>query len=88
MEDLKKTKEVGSTKNMALAISLYSSASILGPIIFFGGIGYFLDRAFGGNNKILLGGIFIAFIFTNILIFHKASSLYKNIKDIKQKDEA
>ena len=69
-----------STKNLVKGMALYSGASILGPIIIVGGIGYFLDKAFNGRHLILLASIFIAFVITNILIFRKARGISAELK--------
>ena len=41
-------------KDFAVGMAVYSSASILGPLIIFGVIGYFLGKAYHGRNLILL----------------------------------
>jgi F0F1-type ATP synthase assembly protein I len=70
-------------KDFAKGMALYSSASVLGPLIVFGLIGYFLDKAYNGHNFILLVSIFIAFIVTNILIFRKAMVVAAELKKFK-----
>lgn len=65
-------------RRIVLAIAAYSSASILGPMLFFGILGFFLDKYFNSNPKFLLIGIGVAFIFSNILLFKKKSFLLKN----------
>ncbi|MDD5527486.1 MAG: hypothetical protein PHO56_00730 [Patescibacteria group bacterium] len=77
-EDKKSEKGM---RDFALGMAVYSSASVLGPLIFFGVIGYFLDKAYHGRNLILLGGIFVAFIITNILIFRKAFAVMAELKN-------
>lgn len=72
------------TKNLAMAMAVYSSTSILGPLIIIGGIGYLLDRIFNTRPFILIISIIIAFIVTNILLFKKVVALTKWIS--KQKD--
>lgn len=72
------------TKNLAMAMAVYSSTSILGPLIIIGGIGYLLDRVFNTRPFILIISIIIAFIVTNILLFKKVVALTKWIS--KQKD--
>jgi F0F1-type ATP synthase assembly protein I len=68
-------------KDFALGMAVYSSASVLGPLIVFGVIGYFLDKALHGKNLILLACIFIAFIITNILIFRKTLVIMAELKN-------
>jgi F0F1-type ATP synthase assembly protein I len=78
----KKTEEkIDGVKNFALGMAVYSSASILGPIIFFGVIGYFLDKAYHGNHLILLFSILIAFVVSNILIFRKTFTIMAELKN-------
>ena len=72
------------TKNLAMAMAVYSSTSILGPLIIIGGAGYLLDRVFNTRPFILIISIIIAFIVTNILLFKKVVALTKWIS--KQKD--
>ncbi|HTW96330.1 MAG TPA: hypothetical protein VMD74_01570 [Candidatus Methylomirabilis sp.] len=80
-EDRKVTEK--SVKDFALGMAVYSSASVLGPLIIFGVIGYFLDKAYHGHNLILLVSIGIAFIITNILIFRKAFAVMAELKNFK-----
>jgi F0F1-type ATP synthase assembly protein I len=72
-----------SAKDFAVGMAVYSSASILGPLIIFGVIGYFLDKNFHGHNFILLGSILVAFVITNILIFRKAFAVMAELKNFK-----
>jgi hypothetical protein len=76
-------KKIEGVKDFALGMALYGSASILGPIIFFGAIGYFLDKAYHGNHLILLVSVFVAFVISNILIFHKTFSIMAELKNFK-----
>jgi hypothetical protein len=82
-KNMAENKEVleKSAKNFAVGMAAYSSASVLGPLIIFGVIGYFLDQHFHGHNLILLICIFIAFIITNILIFRKAFAVMAELKN-------
>lgn len=64
-----------SIKQLVFGMAAYTSASIMGPLIIFGGTGYALDKFFGKYpfwTLILLG---VAFIFTNILLFGKIKKL-------------
>jgi len=72
-----------SVKDIALGMVVYSSASVLGPLVIFGVIGYFLDKAYHGHNYILLFSIVIAFIITNILIFRKTLAIMAELKNFK-----
>jgi F0F1-type ATP synthase assembly protein I len=78
-----KIEPVKSVKDFAMGMAFYSSASVLGPLIVFGVIGYFLDKAYHGHNFILLASIFIAFIITNILIFRKTLTIMAELKNFK-----
>jgi|WetSurMetagenome_2_1015567.scaffolds.fasta_scaffold00819_7 F0F1-type ATP synthase assembly protein I len=72
-----------SAKDFAMGMALYSSASVLGPLIIFGVIGYFLDKIYHGHHLILLVSIFVAFIITNILIFRKTFTIMAELKKFK-----
>jgi F0F1-type ATP synthase assembly protein I len=78
-----KTESVKSVKDFAMGMALFSSFSVLGPLIVFGAIGYFLDKAYHGHNFILLASIFVAFIITNILIFRKTLTIMAELKNFK-----
>jgi F0F1-type ATP synthase assembly protein I len=80
MADNKKAVEKGA-RDFAVGMTVYSSASILGPLIIFGVLGYFLDKAYHGKHLILLGCIVIAFIISNILIFRKAMTVMAELKN-------
>ena len=79
MADNKTVVEKGA-KDFAVGMAFYSSASVLGPLIIFGVIGYFLDKAYHGRHLILLIFICIAFIFSNILIFRKTFAVMAELK--------
>lgn len=72
-------------KSFAFATSLYGSASIFGPMLFLGGIGYFLDKKFSGSHVFLICGLALAFITTNILLFRKAFEITKEIEKLAPK---
>ena len=76
-------------KKLAFALGFYSSFSILGPLLLLGGIGFVLDKYFGTYPRMLLIGIAIAFVFTNILLFRKVKALtnWINKQAIKKKSE-
>jgi F0F1-type ATP synthase assembly protein I len=73
--------KIVNIKDFAVGMAIYSSASVFGPLLIFGGIGYFLDKKFNGHHIILLSGILIAFIITNILIFRKAGRIAAEMKN-------
>lgn len=66
-------------KQIVIGIMIYNSASIFGPLILIGGIGYFLDKIFHTKSLLLIISIFIAFIITNIFLFKKTKILMKQI---------
>lgn len=61
---------------------LFNAASIVGPIIFFGGIGWLLDYFFHTGRIFLFLSIAIAFIATHILMFRKLQSYSADINKI------
>lgn len=61
-------------------LAIYSSFSILGPIVFFLSIGIFLDNYFQKKILFKLSLIGISFVVTNILLFRKSQTLKKKIK--------
>lgn len=70
-------------KKMIIAVAVYSGASILGPMLFFGVIGFIIDKSFETSPKFLLIGIILAFIFSNILLFKKRRDFSKKISNEK-----
>ena len=66
-----------SVKSMMFSMAVYSSSSILGPLIFFGGLGWLADHFLGTKHFGLILGVFIAFVITNFLILSKAIALTK-----------
>lgn len=82
-------KKYGNNKEIARAMFLYISYSILGPLLLIGGIGYFIDKVFE-TRFALLFSVFIAYIVSNILMFKKLKSinyLTKKIGENKSKLE-
>jgi len=73
-----------NNKEIARAMFLYISYSILGPLLVIGGIGYFVDR-YLNTRFALLFSIFIAYIVSNILMFKKLKKTNKEIESIKVK---
>jgi len=71
-------------KQLSFGMALYSSTSILGPLLVIGGIGYFLDKFFGTKPWLLIASIFVAFIVTNFLLFKKVVALNKWISQQKE----
>jgi F0F1-type ATP synthase assembly protein I len=71
-------------KQLALSFVAYSSASIFGPLLIIGGIGWLLDKWFKTAPIILIIAVFVAFIVTNILLFKKIKMVNKLIDKYKQ----
>lgn len=64
----------------ALALT---TGNILGPLFLFGGIGWYLTDLY--NNKwYVIGGIFIAFILSNILIVTTTTKYLRFASDYKK----
>lgn len=57
----------------------YTSASIFGPLIIFGGLGYWLSKYFDGK-AFLFVGVGIAFVVTMILQFFKIRTLLQKME--------
>ena len=73
---------IKNNKEIARAMFLYVSCSILGPLLVIGGIGYFVDQYFH-TRWALFFSIFIAYIISNILMFRKLKKINKEIEKIK-----
>jgi len=58
-------------KEIIKGAAIYTSGSILGPLVLFGGIGMFLDSKLFKGPIGLLCGVGVAFVFTNILLFRR-----------------
>ena len=87
----KKLVKYENVRQLAMSMAVYSSTSILGPLLLISGIGYFLDKKFDTSPVILLISILIAFFVTNVLLFRKIKDLMKTmdekLKNDKQKIE-
>lgn len=75
-----------NVRQLALSSIAYTSASIFGPLVIFGGIGFYLSKHLEGGKVFLFAGIGIAFIITNILQFFKVKALLKKMNDEPGKD--
>ena len=62
----------------------YTSASILGPLVIFCGIGYYIDYKLETKPLMIIIGILSAFFLTNILIFKKIRVLIKEFDKIEE----
>ncbi len=74
-----------NNKEIARAMFLYISFSILGPLLAVGGIGYLVDHFFN-TRFALLFSIFIAYFISNVLMFKKLKKLNKEIEKISPED--
>lgn len=80
MDEKKLFEKSKTVKDLATGMAVYSSASIFGPLVIFGLIGYFLDKTFNTKPLIMIIGVFIAFVATNILLFKKLRVLVKDFE--------
>ena len=64
-----------SLRGLIFGMAAYTGSSIFGPLVFFGTVGYVLDKLTGRKPLFLLLGILLAFVVTNILIFKKVRIL-------------
>ncbi len=75
IESLIMNDDKRSLRQIVLGMAAYTSASILGPLIIFGGFGYFLDKVFNCYPLWTLICLATAFVFTNILLFRKIKKI-------------
>lgn len=68
-------------KKLALSMTVYTTASILGPLLVFGGAGYIFSKYLGGGKTLLFVGVGIAFIATSTLQFFKIRALLKKLNE-------
>lgn len=73
-------KSSSSVRELLIASGLYATSSIIGPLVIFGGTGLALDNVFGTGPWLLLGGVLIAFIMTNVLLFKKIMKLSREME--------
>lgn len=78
--DSQKIANSTNLKELALSTFYYISGSIFGPLILFLGLGYLLDSIFDTKPKLMIVGFFIAFLFSNILLFRKIKKINKKIE--------
>lgn len=69
--------EPKNVRELALSTLYYISGSIFGPLVFFLGLGYFLDKTFQTKPTMLVIGFFLAFVTSNILLFKKLTKINK-----------
>lgn len=64
-----------SLKELIIASTLYTSYAIAGPLFIFGGLGFALDSYWQTKPWVTLGGVGIAFVATNIILFRKLKEI-------------
>lgn len=79
MKEEKWLKNPESIREIAFGMFTYTSGSILAPLIIFLPAGYFLDKYFQTKPLLLIVGILLAFVVTNVLIFKKIFRLMKKL---------
>ena len=70
-------------KNLVSYLALTIGGATFGPMIVFGGIGFYLDKIYGTKPVYLLVGIGVAFIVSNILLVKKARYVSRLVKEGK-----
>ncbi|NIA18444.1 MAG: hypothetical protein GWO79_01030 [Actinobacteria bacterium] len=73
-------------KKLAYSYAAYSGASVFGPMLVLGGLGYAFDRFFG-TKFIVFIGVAIAFVATNILIYRKTKKLSETMSETSKKEK-
>lgn len=78
-EDPKEMKSVAFSP-LATGLSMVgiTTGYIFGPLILFGGIGWYLSEKFN-NRLILFGALFVSFMVGNILIFKMTPAVLKKL---------
>ena len=74
-------KNYSNNKEIARAMFLYISYSILGPLLVIGGLGYFVEKVLGVRFALLFS-IFIAYIISNILMFKRLKKINHDIENV------
>ena len=72
-------KKYRQNKEIARAMSLYITYSILGPLLVIGGIGYIIDKILD-TRLFLLISIFVAYGVSNVLMFKKLKKINLEIE--------
>ena len=83
------SKQVKDNKfrEFILPMAMHTTGSIFGPLIFFGVIGYLVDKSLGTKPVCLIISVFIAFIFTNFFLYRKVKLFSKKLEKIQQEAE-
>lgn len=73
--DFKKLVDPKGFRSLALATFYYTSGAIFGPLLVFGGAGYYLDQVSGTSPRYMLIGLLVAFFSTNVLLFKRITKM-------------
>ncbi len=71
----------GFNKELARAMALYITYSVVGPLLVFGSIGYIVDHIFE-TRFFLLFSILVSYVISNILMFKKLKKINQSIAKI------
>lgn len=83
--------QTGVRFGKGMAVAAHITGYIIGPLVIFAGLGWWLDQKFDTSPFIMLGAILLAFITTNILIFKRASDVVRSYavpKEVLEKESA
>ncbi len=67
---------------------LFNALSIVGPILFFGGIGWLLDSFFHTGRIFLFASIAVSFVATHVLMFRKLQIYSQEIDKSNLKNDS
>ncbi len=84
--DPKGPQEPKTISQLALSVLAYNAASILGPLLGFGAIGFFLDYHYDTKPLFIIIGIATAFLTTNFFLVKRISRMIRSfeIKTIRE----
>lgn len=80
-------KSQTSVKDLIWGMAAYTSSSILGPLLAFGGLGFLLDKWTKKGPLFLLLGVLVAFITTNFLIYKKVRKMTEEFEEYDRKNK-
>lgn len=84
----KKNNQKSDLRVTIRRLAVYTTVSVLGPIVIFLGIGIYSDDHFQKRFLFKLISVGVAFVFTNIFLFRKAGMLKKKmVQDLSKKVE-
>lgn len=72
-------------KDLLISFFVFSSASVLGPLLVVGGIGFLIYKIYDTSIIVLIVSVLIAFILSNVLLFKKLKTV--NLVIDKEKDK-